>query len=179
MPSIQRMRVASGTIAFTNVAGTYPEYYEKATRIVQLLTAHTAVTRYLNGRACTITLEKRVKETPADVTDKGKEGAHVSLASSYFENDGIGHIAGMLSHEFAIHSLAESKPGLRQEEGFRGMPMPMPVPGLEGEERGGPLGGASMTSDGAKQPDHVLGVIRAVRASRSTATSLWRWRTCC
>ncbi|MFJ5289199.1 hypothetical protein [Streptomyces sp. NPDC088348] len=102
-PPPPRMRVASGTIAFTNVAGTYPEYYEKATRIVQLLTAHTAVTRYLNGRACTITLEKCVKETPADVTDKGKEGVHVSLASSYFENDGIGHIAGMLSHEFAIH----------------------------------------------------------------------------
>ncbi|MFE2379511.1 hypothetical protein [Streptomyces sp. NPDC059398] len=157
-PTVQRMRVASGTVAFTNVSAKYPEYHEKATRIIQLLTSHTEIMRYVGGRPCEITLEKRTTETPAEVSDKGERGVFVTLASYYFENYGIGHIAGMLCHEFGIHPLAESKPGLRgEEEGFRGLPMP--VPGLEQEERGTPGEMPTMNSDKAKQPDHVLGAI--------------------
>ncbi|WP_225446726.1 DUF4157 domain-containing protein [Streptacidiphilus sp. PB12-B1b] len=157
LPTIQRARLSSGSIAFTNVSMKYPQYSDKAQRILQLLTSHSAITQYINGRRCDITLEKRALETPADVTDKGADGVDVKLAAYYFEQYDIGYIAGMLCHEFGIHPLAEAKPGLAgEEEGFKGMPFP--VPGLESEQRE-PDGFASMNSATAKQSDHVLGAI--------------------
>ncbi|MCC5034513.1 DUF4157 domain-containing protein [Streptomyces sp. WAC 00631] len=157
-PAVQRMKLAQGRIAFTNVALKYPEYMEKAGRLLQLLAGHSMIRSYLGERDCSITLEKRTTETPADVIDKGEEGVFVNLASYYFENYDIGYIAGMLCHEFGIHPLAESMPNMaREEKSFRDMPFP--VPGLESEDRGGPDGFVSMNSANAKQADHVLGAI--------------------
>ncbi|MFH9136087.1 DUF4157 domain-containing protein [Streptomyces sp. NPDC017524] len=156
--TIQRAQLSFGQITFTNVSAKHEESRGKAERILQLLGSHTAIQQYLGDRRCEITLEKRTTETPADVIDKGEAGVFVNLASYYFENYDIGYIAGMLCHEFGIHPLAESLPNMRGEEsGFRGMPFP--VPGLEGEDRGGPDGFVSMNSDTAKQADHVLGAI--------------------
>nr|WP_228718785.1 DUF4157 domain-containing protein [Kitasatospora acidiphila] len=156
-PSIQRTRLASGKIAFTNVSVKYPESQQKAMRVLGLLSSHPGITQFLDGRTCEITLEKRTTETPADVIDKGPDGVFVTLAAYYFENYDIGYIAGMLCHEFGIHPLAEQKLGPGEEDGFKGMPFP--VPGLEGEDRGGPDGFVSMNSETAKQGDHVLGAI--------------------
>ena len=153
---VQRSKLSHGNITFTNVAVKYPESLGKATRILELLSANTAIKSFLGDRPCQITLEKRTTETPADVIDKGAEGVFVTLASYYLENYDIGYITGMLCHEFGIHPMAEAVPTMAQEEeSFRGMPYP--VPGLEG--KGGPDGFASMNSDSAKQADHVLGVI--------------------
>jgi hypothetical protein len=144
------MRIASGNVAFTNVAGRHEESVGKATRVLQLLKQHPTIRPYIGDRKCDIVLEKRTTETPADVVDKGADGVEVTIASYYFENYDIGYIVGMLSHEFAMHPLANAKPNTaREEEGFRGMPIP--VPGLETTKL--------MNSDGAKQPDHVLGAI--------------------
>lgn len=156
-PAIQRTRLGSGNIAFTNVSTNYPQSQDKAMRIIGLLAAHPGIKEFLGNRTCAITLEKRTTETPADVIDKGAEGVFVKLAAYYFENYDMGHIAGMLCHEFGIHPLAESKLGPGEEDGFRGMPFP--VPGLEGEDRGGEDGFVSMNTDKAKQADHVLGAI--------------------
>lgn len=148
---IQRARMVSGKIAFTNVANTYPAYFGKAQRVLQLLSEHKQIQDYLRGRPCDIVLEKRIKDAPAEVKDNGDEGVKVILAAYYFENYDIGYIVGMLSHEFGIHPLAEAKPQLLDEEQhLKGMPFP--VPGLEEQPK-------FMNSDEAKQADHVLGAI--------------------
>ncbi|MFG2785402.1 hypothetical protein ACGFY7_47260 [Streptomyces prunicolor] len=153
---VQRSKLSHGNISFTNVALKYPESQGKATRILELLASNTQIKSFLADRTCRITLEKRTTETPANVVDKGAEGVFVTLASYYLENYDIGYIVGMLCHEFGMHPMAQAAPNTgREEENFRGMPYP--VPGLEGKDV--PEGFASMNSDTAKQPDHVLGVI--------------------
>ncbi|MFJ7998669.1 hypothetical protein ACIQ7D_16210 [Streptomyces sp. NPDC096310] len=151
---VQLARLSSGKIAFTNLNQKNEKYREKATRVLQLLSSHESIQTYLGNRKCDIVIEQRMKETPADVVDRGAEGVVVTLAAYYFESYDIGYIAGMLAHEFAIHPMADNKPQLGQEEdGFKGLPFP--VPGLE-ESRGG---AKMMNSDDAKQSDHVLGAI--------------------
>ena len=155
-PVVQRSKLSSGNISFTNVSLKFPESQDKATRVLELLSANTAIKSFLNGRTCRITLEKRTTQTPADVVDKGTDGVVVTMAAYYLENYDIGYIVGMLCHEFGIHPMAAAAPNMRdEEEAFRGVPFP--VPGLEDKPH--PDGFASMNTDSAKQADHVLGVI--------------------
>ncbi|GAA3064859.1 hypothetical protein GCM10010464_31550 [Pseudonocardia yunnanensis] len=143
---IQRMRWASGNFEFTNVS---PDYMDKATRVLDLLSSHSIIKKYVNGRPCRITLEKRTADTPADVIDRGPDGVQVTMAAHYFENYEIGYIAGMLAHEFGIHPVPESRRGVTEEEAMF-KDMDWPVPGLSG---------STMNSATAKQGDHVLGVL--------------------
>ncbi|MGP3998777.1 eCIS core domain-containing protein [Streptomyces sp. 8N706] len=169
---IQRARLASGGIAFTNVAVKYPEYVDKATRILELLSSHGAIKKFLGDRRCAIVLEKRTTESPAEVKSGGGDSVTVLLASYYFENYDIGYIAGMLCHEFGIHPVADAREDVRTEEpNFQGLPFP--VPGLEETKQ--------MNTDGAAQADHVLGVIpRSPRyevyknVTLEMATLLWQ-----
>ncbi|MBK6017397.1 hypothetical protein [Streptomyces sp. MBT53] len=155
-PVVQRNKLLNGNISFTNVSLKYPESQDKATRVLQLLSANTAIKSFLNNRSCRITLEKRTSQAPADVVDKGADGVFVTMAAYYLENYDIGYIVGMLCHEFGIHPMAAAAPHTRdEEEAFRGVPFP--VPGLEHKPH--PDGFASMNTDAAKQADHVLGVI--------------------
>jgi hypothetical protein len=143
---IQRMRWASGNFEFTNVS---PDYMDKATRVLDLLSSHSVIKKYVNGRPCRITLEKRTADTPADVIDRGADGVQVTMAAHYFENYEIGYIAGMLAHEFGIHPVPESRRGVAEEEAMF-KDMDWPVPGLPG---------STMNTSTAKQGDHVLGVL--------------------
>ncbi|MFJ9246640.1 hypothetical protein [Streptomyces sp. NPDC101776] len=107
---VQRNKLSHGNITLTNVSLKFPGSQGKATRILDLLTSNTAIKSFLGDRPCRIMLEKRTKETPANVVDKGTEGVFVTLASYYLENYDIGYIVGMLCHEFGMHPMAEADP---------------------------------------------------------------------
>ncbi|WP_208865833.1 hypothetical protein [Streptomyces zinciresistens] len=139
-----------GNFSFTNLNQTDERYLAKAARIADLLLRHDTIRDYVGGRPCRITLRVRTTETPADVTDRGEDGVDINLASYYFENYGMGHIMGMLSHEIGLHPLAARDTGIRdEEEMFAGFPLA--VPGLSGLRNP-----RTMNTEGSGQADHIM-----------------------
>lgn len=124
------MILTHNNLAFVNISGNSPIYTEKATAALRLLSSHTAITAYLNGRQCNIRLAKRLAATPADITDNGPAGVvDVVLAAYYFESYSVGYVAGMLCHEFAVHHVADS---LGATAADNAMHFPLLVPGVAG-----------------------------------------------
>lgn len=140
--------LAVGGISFTNLSQRDAGLVEKGLRLLTLLAGHPGIAAYLNGRPARIVLEQRTVDSPAEIRAH-PAGPQISLAAYYFESYSLGHVAGMLAHEFGVHPLPASDPKVVAEgrllEGAS-----LSVPGVPSR---------TMTTSEAMQHDHVLAAI--------------------
>jgi hypothetical protein len=144
--------VARGGVVLTNVAR---RYHERAALVLELLAAHPSISRFLDGRPCSLTLASTA--TPAaSVIELGAQ-LHIALACDVFETYALGHLMGLLCHELAIHVMASHDAGVEiEEQMLAGTDLPTGVcrRGVLGVAGGEPY---TVNSDRAEHAEHIFG----------------------